>query len=677
MKSRWTTGASYGHLRWVVLLLAVAVILPTVCLLWFMNQVVKNERLAVRQKLITIYRGHLDRITKKTEDRWIQSRRLFDNEETWAHPYPKFVSLIADNNYDGLVVYDAAGKCIYPQLSVSTSRVESSELFSDAWELEFTERRFSRAAELYKDKAEYATGHVHLAALSGRSRCLAKLGRMDDAIEQCKQVAFSPLAEQGDASALLLIGNARLLLLKLTAGNAKYDALFEETFHKLVSMIYAVNLAGAALPADHNLFLAQKVLQIGRESSLLDGDSDPVFRRIQALVTAEERSIRVAEHLPTAASLASWRTDRFQPLQVGQEAVYGLYHQTSDGSMLVLLSGEGVASVLTNYQSSLNDSYVTCSILDDAGRLVAGSAEPAGEAFVTASVGPHLPDWKVELYFRGGDVFERAANERVAVYVWTGLLVIGLILVAGAFAGKAVGKQIKLNKLKNDFIATVSHELKTPLASMRVLVDTLLEGNIKDQRLAPKGQAAEYLQLVSRENERLSRLIDNFLTFSRMERNKQAFVMAKTSPSSIAQAAAEAVATKFRDERCHFEVAIDKDLPDVLADHDAMVTVLVNLLDNAYKYSYDDKHIQLRVSTEDSSVCFCVSDDGAGMSRRAARKIFKRFYQADRSLSRGTGGCGLGLSIAKFIVDAHKGSILVDSKPGEGSTFAVRLPVGN
>ena len=184
----------------------------------------------------------------------------------------------------------------------------------------------------------------------------------------------------------------------------------------------------------------------------------------------------------------------------------------------------------------------------------------------------------------------------------------------------------------------------------------------------------EYLQLVSTENERLSRLIDNFLTFSRMERNKQAFEMVRTRPDAIVRAAAEAVKTKFSKGRCKFEVEIGEDLPDVLADHDAMVTVLVNLLDNAYKYSYDDKHIELRVSAEDSSVCFSVSDNGMGMSRRSAKKIFKRFYQLDRSLTRRTEGCGLGLSIAKFIVDAHKGSISVVSYPGEGSTFTVKLP---
>jgi signal transduction histidine kinase len=271
---------------------------------------------------------------------------------------------------------------------------------------------------------------------------------------------------------------------------------------------------------------------------------------------------------------------------------------------------------------------------------------------------------------KDADVFKRAASRQVAVYTWTGALVIVLILAAGGFAGQVVGHQMKLNRLKNDFIATVSHELKTPLASMRVLVDTLLEGNYKSQE-----QATEYLQLVSHENERLSRLIDNFLTFSRMERDKQAFEMLEISPAAIARRAAEAVKTRFEQGRCKFDVNIDEDLPDVLADHDAMVTALVNLLDNAYKYSYDDRRIELKVFAEHGSVCFRVVDNGMGLSRRAARKIFDRFYQVDRSLTRGIEGCGLGLSIVKFIVDAHKGSISVDSKPGKGSIFTVKLPL--
>jgi signal transduction histidine kinase len=224
--------------------------------------------------------------------------------------------------------------------------------------------------------------------------------------------------------------------------------------------------------------------------------------------------------------------------------------------------------------------------------------------------------------------------------------------------------------MKNNFIATVSHELKTPLASMRVLVDTLLEGHVRDE-----AQAKEYLRLTAKENERLSRMIDNFLTFSRMERNKVAFTLVDARPAAIASDAIESARTKFAAHNCHLTVDIADDLPEIQADHDAMVTVLVNLLDNACKYTTDDKRISLRIYPDDGFVCFAVSDNGIGLARRHLRRIFDRFYQVDSSLARKAEGCGLGLSIVKFIVDAHKGKITVESKPGKGSTFTVRLPV--
>jgi signal transduction histidine kinase len=224
--------------------------------------------------------------------------------------------------------------------------------------------------------------------------------------------------------------------------------------------------------------------------------------------------------------------------------------------------------------------------------------------------------------------------------------------------------------MKNDFIATVSHELKTPLSSMRVLVDTLLEGNIKDE-----AQTEEYLRMTAKENERLSRMIDNFLTFSRMERNKKAFEMTPANPVAIANDAAEAVRAKYTAHSCQFSVDIADNLPEISADHGAMVTVLVNLLDNACKYTGDPKQITLKVFAEKDNVCFAVSDNGIGLAHRHIRKIFDSFYQVDNSLARKVEGCGLGLSIVKFIVDAHKGKISVDSKPGKGSTFTVRIPV--
>ena len=379
----------------------------------------------------------------------------------------------------------------------------------------------------------------------------------------------------------------------------------------------------------------------------------------------------MSEQPAFVALLESWPENNFRRLELPED-IYGMYHSFDDRTYLFLQKTRTLGSDFDLCQEGIEELGVSCRITDNSGLYVSGLENPQGAGFLKAHLGKFFPGWNVEVHFSDVDIFEKTAERQKVVYIWAGLLAIAVMVAAGLLAARVVGKQIKINKLKNDFIATVSHELKTPLASMRVLVDTLLEGSYRNQQ-----QVTEYLELVSKENERLTGLIDNFLTFSRMERNKRAFAMARTSPAVVARDAAEAVKTKFSKGRCRFEVNIPDNLPDVTADRDAMVTVLVNLLDNAYKYSYDDKQIELSVFSEDGSVCFRVSDNGIGISRRSFKKIFNRFYQVDRSLARKAEGCGLGLSIAKFIVDAHKGSITVSSKSGEGSTFTVKLPAGS
>jgi len=670
VKSKGKFGSSYGQLWWVILLLAIAVILPTVCLLWFMTEAVENERFAVRQKLINTYQGRLDDVAKQI-DQMFSKRRIALNERlARAWTYEVFEALVIEDGYDGLLLYGDEGKLIYPVLSASAGvSGELSEEFSGPWQLEFEKRDFAQAAKAYEQRADSNNIPTRFAALIGKSRCLAKLDRPDEAIETCKQVAFSPLEQQADSATLVLIANARLLLAKFLKREGKQPALFKQTLENLASVVYATNQSGSALPADNNLFIAQKILEMMQtEKSLLERQTGFIVKRLRKLAVAEQRSISIAEYFPVAEALADWQTGRFRRLQAGKEAIYGLYQMAGDKASLLLLTRENIASVLNIHEKFFKDSEVTYRLLDDSGRLVAGVEKPESKPFVAAAVGEHFPGWKAALYFKEGDLFEKTARRQVAIYTWAGVLVIGLILVVGGFAGQVVGRQMRLNRLKNDFIATVSHELKTPLSSMRVLVDTLLQGRYRDTK-----QAEEYLRLTARENERLSRLIDNFLTFSRMERNKQAFDIVRVGPVEIAGEAAGAVQTKLGQDKCKFEVSIEENLPDILADKDALVTVLVNLLDNAYKYSYDEKHIILRVFAEGDYVCFEVTDNGIGMSRRAARKVFNRFYQVDRTLTRRTEGCGLGLSIVKFIVEAHKGTISVESKPGKGSTFIVKI----
>jgi signal transduction histidine kinase len=131
---------------------------------------------------------------------------------------------------------------------------------------------------------------------------------------------------------------------------------------------------------------------------------------------------------------------------------------------------------------------------------------------------------------------------------------------------------------------------------------------------------------------------------------------------------------RFSRPGCRLDVQVAPGLPPIVADRDALVTVLLNLLDNAYKYSGVEKQVTVRAFAEGGYLNLEVADNGIGLSPRATRRVFDRFYQVDQRLSRRAGGCGLGLSIVKFIVEAHGGTVTVSSRLGKGSTFTVRLP---
>lgn len=668
MRLKAITKSDSGQFWWLILLLAIAVALPAVCLLWFMTQAVRNAQLAARQLALDTYNDRLVEAARLTDEAFSAHLNELDAKLAQAHPYGLFEWLVTNEGYAGALVYGGDGERLYPLLSTDANVSDGpSEQFSEAWRLEFEEGDCQEAVRIYEASADANDARTRLKALIGKSRCLGKLEKWDEAAETCKQAAFDEALDLTDAGLAVLTGDARLLLMGHLKRDVKYAALFEETFQALLSMAYASD--ETALPADYNLFLAGKLLEILSENPFLEKDPHSIRPRLEKLSAAEQISIDTVRVYPAAPSAHSQPAD----MLVGQRPPvgnfdYSLYHEAPQKSILLLLSREKALSMLSGYRDIFS--------ADDTGFRLSDGPEPlfvkftpsADEPFMTSRVSRFLPGWKIELYFTEANALEKTASKQVAIYIWAGALVILLVLAAGGLAGRAVGRQIRLNKLKNNFIATVTHELKTPLASMRVLVDTLLEGRYKGQT-----QAAEYLGLISKENERLSRMIDNFLTFSRMERNKQAFEMLEVSPAVIARRAAEVMKTKFDQGQCRFDMSIGENLPDVLADHDAMVTAVVNLLDNAYKYSYDDRQITLRVFAEDGSVCFCVGDNGVGLSRRAAKRIFSRFYQVDRSLSRRAEGCGLGLSIVKFIVDAHKGSISVESKPGKGSVFTIKL----
>jgi signal transduction histidine kinase len=705
-----------------------------------MSRVVKNERLAVKQKLTDVYTQRLEKLGERIDELWSDRIDVVERQTTTQRQPVKMFELLAgrdkraagSNICDSIIIFDSNRKLNYPLIGDGGRPEELSEEFDEAWSVEFAHEDFNAALNLYEQIAEsFVDEYTRYGALMGQIRCLRKMGAIEDAIALCRKIAYGQFSEDISSSLVSLSARARILLVEMKSGTeeglkrsdmqdlmesainytpgssyiflpmgsqtrifllrkateiveeSKWAEEFEEEVSKAKDLLLAEELAAAVLDRYYAGSASEpwyeedaiKLVTLIRNSlNTIDEEVEWSWSEklqnisdiLDSLQSRQENMVKF-EMPASNTPYESWPEDSLFKLGLPEE-VYGMYHSVGDKTYLLLQNADNFHSDLDLCGDALKEAGVSYRVTDNFGSYACGLENPESAAFLMAPLGKFFPGWQVAVHFTDINIFEKTAGKQAVLYMWAGLLAIGVMIAAGLLAAQAVGRQIKTNKLKNDFIATVSHELKTPLASMRVLVDTLLEGNYRDEK-----QANEYLHLTSKENERLSRLIDNFLTFSRMERNKQAFNMVKASPAEIAHDAAEAVKTKFDQNKCDFNMIIDENLPNVLADHDAMVTVVVNLLDNACKYSFDEKKIELRAFHENGLVCFSVSDKGIGMARRSVKKIFKRFYQADRSLSRHAEGCGLGLSITKFIVDAHKGTISVESKPGEGSTFTVRL----
>ncbi len=257
--------------------------------------------------------------------------------------------------------------------------------------------------------------------------------------------------------------------------------------------------------------------------------------------------------------------------------------------------------------------------------------------------------------------------------LWT-LTLIGLIdLTLGAgllLVFSNVRREMRLSRLKSDFVANVSHELKTPLALIRLFAETLELG-----RVPSKEKADQYYRIINKESQRLTQLINNILDFSRIEAGRKEY---RLGPTEVARVVAEVVeAYRFPIEQQGFSLHVEvaPDLPEVKADPEAVAQALLNLMNNALKFSRDQKAIVLRVTADAHWVRIAVSDQGIGVAKSEQRKIFEKFYRAEDGLVHETKGSGLGLPLVKHILDAHGGRVEVESQPGQGSTFTLVLPV--
>lgn len=288
---------------------------------------------------------------------------------------------------------------------------------------------------------------------------------------------------------------------------------------------------------------------------------------------------------------------------------------------------------------------------------------------VLALPGP-LSDWRLVARLPDGDVVNQALWRNRGVYI-AALVIFYLVLGIGVVVTlRGIRREAQLSQLKTDFVSNISHELRTPLTSIRLFAETLRLGRATSQE-----ERDACLDFITREAERLSALTERTLDWARIEAGSRRYELAETEVGVLVRGVCERFLVHGQLPRDRLAIEIAPGLPRVAVDAAAFEQVLVNLLENAVKYTLNDKRISVRAFRDRARVHVEVTDNGIGISRRDQRRVFERFFRADDRLARRTEGSGLGLSIARRIVEAHEGRIVVRSKVGAGSTFDVELPI--
>ncbi|NCF86897.1 MAG: GHKL domain-containing protein [Verrucomicrobiaceae bacterium] len=353
------------------------------------------------------------------------------------------------------------------------------------------------------------------------------------------------------------------------------------------------------------------------------------------------------------------------PIQLGQAGVLqtspslkGVWRLlTEDRRFLLIFKTETIRHTLETAAQKSSGEYASAITVVPNDTLVAESMPVSAVA----------PQWHLAI---SGNALTAQTDpkQRGAFILAMSCMIVALIGVISTFAIRRFLAQSRMTQLRNDFLSTISHELKTPLASTRMLVDTLVDGNVKDP-----DKTRNYLEVIGRENTRLSHLVENFLTYSRLESGRMPFDFQAIMPEEVANQALDAMESKLFSNEVDLQVSLAEGLPYVRADEVTLCIALINLLDNAYKYTGATKAIRLDVRPEGQHVRFSVQDNGVGLSASQRESVKERFYRVNESESHG--GSGLGLSIVSDIANAHQGELIIESLPGEGSIFTLMIPI--
>ncbi len=661
-----------------VWLLASAVLLPGIVLAWFGLRSLQHERVVAGEEA----RLRLDAVARQgasTLERELRRWREVTSELA-AAPTAADLGRAFDRVAGGaavtgpiLVGLDGSGLRVIPRERLLYDLAESDsadvraprlpEGFAAAEAMELRDEAYPEAIRAYEGLLSHAPREALPTILHRLARTCAKAGRADEALLTFGRLEELTDGRVGSLPAPLVATHSRCTLLSRRGATGP-------------ALVCTAGLYDGLLSGRWLLEKARFEYYAAEARAWLDAESVAPVEHARLLDLEARKRTLTGE---VADEIEVWRSANAGP---------AAGHRAREDGGRVWLAFWQVGPTGVRVLLVLPSDYLRTSVWP---QTFAGLAEdvdlmlvaPAGSvAYRTTTGSPPEPTTGIEGAgtLRDGDLvwrfharaqlsgrFAASLATRQRLYLATLILMVVSLVIGSALTARTVRREIQVARMKSQFVSAVSHEFRTPLTSIRQLAELLDRGVPSDER------SRQYFKVILHESERLSRLVEHVLDFARMEdgRKEYRFERIDTAPwlaEVIREAERSAAAGGKR-----IEANLGKGLPPISADRQALASAIHNLLDNAGKYSPDCDTVWIEAGTDSAALVVRVRDLGVGIAPEDRPHVFDRFYRGSQAAAT-TKGTGLGLSLVKHIVDAHGGTVALDSVPGEGTTVTLRVP---
>lgn len=650
---------SRGH-RKQILLFLIAVVLPSIILVVFTLRMISQERelsqkriADERRRLSSEIGQHLLVRLEKIKLQEVGSAADWTRLPTSSDYVNPEVMLIGLVDRDRLVLpweeeQKRGGSFELLSSSDFAQRIQRAETE------EFAEKNFLQAAELYRQAMKTAQEPVQKAyARLLLARNLTKSGRKKEALAHYNVLLSLPSGIMDEYSVPLSFYAAGRLLDE------------GRNYKEVSERIQAEVRENRWLPPTESYMLKdliEKLIKTAPDESIQNSAMESQ-RRIKEHIQKLEECLALQEDFQSLVSLINLKNQSME-----EEPVW-LFYGEEPWLISLALSPPKIQSLLV----VIHAQDILSSLKRDS---IFSQNFPTGFQFITdeSSTGESLgPNFRgLRIAFDTGEVEALSKEWRFqpVFYLLALLLVLSVTLFGAYLLLRDVRREVRMAEMRSQFVSSVSHELKTPLTAIRMFAETLRLGRSK----SPQTQE-EYLDTIVSESQRLTRLLNNVLDFSKIEEGKRIYRPESASLSEIVQTAARAMEYPLSQQGFKLHVRVEKGLPEVRVDRDAIEQAILNLLHNAMKYSGASRDIDLRFQKKENYALIQVIDRGVGIDPKEIERIFEKFYRVSSEENKRLPGTGLGLTLVSHIVKAHGGRIEVESEPGKGSTFSIYLPL--